>query len=99
MSTTRTLPACLQDEDDSIAVEACEFWTAFCESEVDKDALRPSLPRVLPVLLKNMVSCPPCSPACQLRGCMPAAGVLPRGSASSPPSGWPSLWAAHPACI
>jgi len=36
-------------------VEACEFWTAFCESEVDKDVLRPFLPRVLPVLLKNMV--------------------------------------------
>lgn len=45
----------LQDEDEGIAVEACEFWTAFCESEVDKDVLRPSLPRVLPVLLKNMV--------------------------------------------
>ncbi|EFN51057.1 hypothetical protein CHLNCDRAFT_59360 [Chlorella variabilis] len=43
-----------QDEDEGIAVEACEFWTAFCESEVDKDVLRPSLPRVLPVLLKNM---------------------------------------------
>ncbi|KAI3424477.1 hypothetical protein D9Q98_010027 [Chlorella vulgaris] len=43
-----------QDEDDSIAVEACEFWTALCESEIDKDVLRPYLPRVLPVLLKNM---------------------------------------------
>lgn len=38
-------------------MEACEFWTAFCESEIDKDALRPFLPRVLPVLLKNMVRC------------------------------------------
>lgn len=46
----------LQDEDEGIAVEACEFWTAFCESEIDKDVLRPFLPRVLPVLLKNMVS-------------------------------------------
>ena len=45
----------LQDADEGIAVEACEFWTAFCESEVDKDALRPYLPRVLPVLLTNMV--------------------------------------------
>ncbi|PRW61530.1 transportin-1-like isoform X1 [Chlorella sorokiniana] len=43
-----------QDEDEGIAVEACEFWTAFCESEVDKDVLRPFLPRVLPVLLTNM---------------------------------------------
>lgn len=43
-----------QDEDEGIAVEACEFWTAFCESEMDKDVLRPFLPRVLPVLLKNM---------------------------------------------
>ena len=48
-------PACLQDGDEGIAVEACEFWTAFCESEIDKDVLRPFLPRVLPVLLKNMV--------------------------------------------
>lgn len=45
-----------QDEDEGIAVEACEFWTAFCESEIDKDVLRPFLPRVLPVLLNNMVS-------------------------------------------
>ena len=37
-------------------MEACEFWTAFCESEIDKDVLRPFLPRVLPVLLKNMAS-------------------------------------------
>jgi hypothetical protein len=51
----RCLPACLQDGDEGIAVEACEFWTAFCESEIDKDVLRPFLPRVLPVLLKNMV--------------------------------------------
>lgn len=49
------MPAWLQDEDEGIAVEACEFWTAFCESEMDKDVLRPFLPRVLPVLLKNMV--------------------------------------------
>ena len=48
-------PAWLQDGDEGIAVEACEFWTAFCESEIDKDVLRPFLPRVLPVLLKNMV--------------------------------------------
>jgi transportin-1 len=56
-----------QDEDESIAVEACEFWTAFCESEVDKDALRPSLPRVLPVLLKNMVSAQVAREAAHLR--------------------------------
>ena len=48
----------MQDEDEGIAVEACEFWTAFCESEIDKDVLRPFLPRVLPVLLTNMARAP-----------------------------------------
>lgn len=53
-------------------MEACEFWTALCESEIDKDVLRPYLPRVLPVLLKNMVSSPceaaPLQPELSLAG-------------------------------
>lgn len=45
----------LQDGDEGVAVESCEFWSAFCESQIESDVLRPFLPRLLPVLLKNMV--------------------------------------------
>ena len=74
--------ACLQDEDEGIAVEACEFWTAFCESEIDKDVLRPFLPRVLPVLLKNMVR----------RAAAAGHGPLPL---LVQPGGWSAAVAAH----
>ncbi len=50
------LPALLQDGDEGVAVESCEFWSAFCESQIEREVLRPFLPRLLPVLLKNMVS-------------------------------------------
>lgn len=44
-----------QDPDGDVAVEATEFWSAYPESGLDVAALRPYLPRLLPVLLKNMV--------------------------------------------
>ncbi|GAB4816534.1 hypothetical protein N2152v2_003580 [Parachlorella kessleri] len=44
-----------QDGDEGVAVESCEFWSAFCESQIESEVLRPFLPRLLPVLLKNMV--------------------------------------------
>lgn len=44
-----------QDEDEGLALEACEFWAAFCDSAVDAQLLRPHLARVAPMLLKNMV--------------------------------------------
>ncbi len=38
-----------------MALESCEFWSAFCEAAVDSGVLRPFLGRLIPVLLKNMV--------------------------------------------
>lgn len=32
-----------------MAVESCEFWAAFCDSQLESDVLRPFLPRILPV--------------------------------------------------
>ena len=45
-----------------MALESCEFWSAFCEAAVSQpdrlnpEILRPFLGRLVPVLLKNMVS-------------------------------------------
>ena len=44
-----------QDGDESVAVEASEFWSTYPESGLDVGILRPYLPRLIPVLLKNMV--------------------------------------------
>ena len=45
----------MQDSDEGVALESCEFWTAFCEAQVEAAVLRPFLGRLVPVLLKNMV--------------------------------------------
>ena len=45
----------IQDGDEGVALESCEFWSAFCEAAVDAGLLRPFLGRLIPVLLKNMV--------------------------------------------
>lgn len=45
----------LQDADEGVALESCEFWAAFCEAQLDPALLRPALPRLVPVLLRNMV--------------------------------------------
>ena len=47
--------ASTQDADEGVAVEACEFWSAYPDSGLDVSALRSYLPRLIPVLLKNMV--------------------------------------------
>ncbi|XP_068661941.1 transportin-1-like isoform X2 [Aristolochia californica] len=45
-----------KDADDEVALEACEFWTTYCESEqLRPDRLREFLPRLIQVLLSNMV--------------------------------------------
>jgi hypothetical protein len=46
----------LQDADDEVALEAAEFWLSFCESELGMELLIPVLSRLIPVLMKNMVS-------------------------------------------
>ncbi|KAG0090363.1 hypothetical protein BGZ93_009348 [Podila epicladia] len=44
-----------KDDDESVALEACEFWLAFAEQEALQEHLRPHLNRVIPVLLAGMV--------------------------------------------
>ncbi|WWC73445.1 uncharacterized protein I206_107415 [Kwoniella pini CBS 10737] len=46
---------CTQDEDDTVALEACEFWLTFAEDPTLKDQLRPYLPKIAPLLLKGMI--------------------------------------------
>jgi len=50
-----TIAMTMQDGDEGVALESCEFWTAFCEAQVEPGVLRPFLGRLVPVLLKNMV--------------------------------------------
>mmetsp|Transcript_11007 Transcript_11007/g.15159 ORF Transcript_11007/g.15159 Transcript_11007/m.15159 type:complete len:901 (+) Transcript_11007:157-2859(+) len=44
-----------QDKEETVAMEACEFWSAIAETKYCKDALREFLPSVIPVLLDCMV--------------------------------------------
>jgi len=37
--------ACTQDSEDSVALEACEFWLTVAEVDDARDALVPFLPR------------------------------------------------------
>ncbi|KAK6117102.1 hypothetical protein DH2020_049147 [Rehmannia glutinosa] len=43
-----------KDTDDEVALEACEFWSAYCEAELPPENLREFLPRLIPILLSNM---------------------------------------------
>lgn len=47
--------ASTQSGDEGVALESCEFWSAFCEAAVEPGVLRPFLSRLVPVLLRNMV--------------------------------------------
>ncbi|KAL5561246.1 hypothetical protein UlMin_030993 [Ulmus minor] len=44
-----------KDSDEEVALEACEFWSAYCEAQLPPENLREFLPRLIPVLLSNMV--------------------------------------------
>lgn len=44
-----------KDDDETVALEACEFWLAFAEQDALQEHLRPHLNRVIPVLLSGMV--------------------------------------------
>lgn len=44
-----------KDDDETVALEACEFWLAFAEQDALQEHLRPHLNRVIPVLLAGMV--------------------------------------------
>ncbi|KAH0934804.1 hypothetical protein HID58_011921 [Brassica napus] len=40
--------------DEEVALEACEFWSAYCDAQLPPDNLKELLPRLIPVLLSNM---------------------------------------------
>lgn len=44
-----------KDPDEEVALEACEFWSAYCDAQLPPENLREYLPRLIPVLLSNMV--------------------------------------------
>ncbi|GAV77247.1 HEAT domain-containing protein/IBN_N domain-containing protein/HEAT_EZ domain-containing protein [Cephalotus follicularis] len=43
-----------KDADDEVALEACEFWSGYCEAQLPSENLREYLPRLIPILLSNM---------------------------------------------
>ncbi|KAJ8309625.1 hypothetical protein KUTeg_012832 [Tegillarca granosa] len=43
-----------QDEDDSVALEACEFWLSLAEQPICKDVLTSHIERLIPILVKGM---------------------------------------------
>jgi len=44
-----------QDKNETLALEACEFWLTFAEDEDLVDYLRPLVPKIAPVLLQCMI--------------------------------------------
>ena len=46
---------CIQQEDETIALEACEFWLSFAELNELMEYLQPYVKELLPLLLRNMV--------------------------------------------
>lgn len=46
-----------QDSDSGVALESCEFWSAFCEADLGPEyisVLQEFIPALVPVLLTNM---------------------------------------------
>ncbi|KAF8112704.1 hypothetical protein N665_0062s0053 [Sinapis alba] len=43
-----------KDPDEEVALEACEFWSTYCDAQLPPDNLKELLPRLIPVLLSNM---------------------------------------------
>lgn len=43
-----------QDPDDSVALEACEFWLTLAEQPVCKEVLHSFLPRLIPIIINGM---------------------------------------------
>jgi transportin-1 len=46
---------CTKDNDETVALEACEFWLTFAEDPALRDHLRPFLAQIVPLLLAGMV--------------------------------------------
>ncbi|CAG0890893.1 unnamed protein product [Darwinula stevensoni] len=43
-----------EDNDESVALEACEFWLSLAEQPICRDVLAPHLPRLVPILVRSM---------------------------------------------
>ncbi|WJX15304.1 Transportin-1, variant 3 [Trifolium repens] len=43
-----------KDPDEEVALESCEFWSAYCDAQMPPENLREFLPRLIPILLSNM---------------------------------------------
>lgn len=43
-----------QDQDGSVALEACEFWLSLAEQSICKDVLINHISRLVPVLIRGM---------------------------------------------
>jgi len=43
-----------QDPDESVALEACEFWLSLADQPICKEALSPHLTRLVPILVQGM---------------------------------------------
>ena len=42
------------DEDDTVALEACEFWLSLAEQPICKEVLTPHIEKLVPILIKGM---------------------------------------------
>jgi len=43
-----------QDPDDSVALEACEFWLSLAEQPICRDVLTTHIDKLIPVLIRGM---------------------------------------------
>ena len=43
-----------QDQDDGVALEACEFWLSLAEQPICKEVLTAHIERLVPVLVRGM---------------------------------------------
>lgn len=43
-----------QDNDDGVALEACEFWLSLAEQPICRDVLGSHLSRLVPILVRGM---------------------------------------------
>lgn len=42
------------DDDDTVALEACEFWLSLAEQPICKEVLTPHIEKLVPILVKGM---------------------------------------------
>ncbi|KAI9122774.1 hypothetical protein K1719_005663 [Acacia pycnantha] len=42
-----------KDRDDEVSLEACEFWSAYCDAQLPPENLREFLPRLIPMMMNQ----------------------------------------------